>query len=462
MLTSLYIKPMETKYYDVFIIGSGIAGQTVAKIAAKEGKSVAIADIREFGGTCANRGCDPKKILLQFADLVQKSRQLQGLGVEKLPKIDWQAVQKFKSTFTNPVPRATEENLKDFGIDLYHQSSKFITEKEIMVEGKKISADKFVIATGYVPRSLAIDGAKYLKTSDDILNLQKLPKSAVFLGSGYVGMEFCYMLSTLGCQVTMIDTNERPLSAFDGFLVEQITKRLSENGVKFIFNAKPLSVQQLKKNHRVTYEHNNKAKSVKARMVINSAGRVPAIQELDLEKGKIKFDDSGVLVNDFMQSLSNKNVYACGDVSSKSLPLTPLSGLQGYIVGQNIVTGNSKEFENPLVPSVVFTHPQLATVGYSEKEAKSRYKNVKVYKADISDWYNAEKENEKGYAYKILVNERTDQIVGAHLLSPQASETINILALAMNNKMTINEFKKQIFTYPSFTNDLKSMLKDDD
>ena len=144
------------------------------------------------------------------------------------------------------------------------------------------------------------------------------------------------------------------------------------------------------------------------------------------------------------------------------MALTPLSGLQGHIAAHNIIQGNTKEFENPLVPSVVFTKPQIASVGYSEEEAQSRYKNVNIYKEDASDWYNAKKENAAAYAYKIVVNERTQKIVGAHLLSAQANETINIFTLAINKGLTVNEFKKLIFTYPSYTNDLKIMLNDVD
>ncbi len=453
---------MKTKHYNVFVIGSGIAGQTAAKACIASGLTVAISDKREFGGTCATRGCDPKKILMQFADLVQYSNQLKGFGIKKSPKINWKAVQKFKTSFTKPVPSSTENDLTDLGIDLYHQSPKFISKNEITVEGKTISADKFVIATGYVPRTLKLEGSDLLKTSDDILNLKKIPKSAIFIGSGYVGMEFCYMLSTLGCDVTMIEVGDSPLTQFDSFLVEKLTKVLEKNGVKFMFNTTPISIEKLKKNLKLTYEKGGKTKTIKARKIFNTAGRVPAVEKLDLENAGIKADESGVLVNDFMQSISNEKVYACGDVSSKSLPLTPLSGLQGYIAGHNIINGNSKEFENPLVPSVVFTKPQLASVGYSEEEAKSRYKNVIVYKGDASDWYSSKKENADAYAYKIIVNERTQKIVGANLLSSQANETINILTLAMNEGLTIRDLKKQIFTYPSYTNDLKSMLKDED
>jgi len=453
---------MKTTHYDVFVIGSGIAGQTVAKACIKKGLSVAMADKREFGGTCAIRGCDPKKIMMQFADLLQHAKQLEASGIAELPKIKWKTVQKFKSQFTNPVPKSTEEDLSDLGIVLYHQSPKFISETEMMVEGKKVSAETFVIATGYVPRELQFDGAELLGTSDDILNLKKIPKSATFIGSGYVGMEFCYMLSTLGCKVTVLEVGDRALSQFDAFLVDKVIDELKKNGVKFIFNAETLSVKQGKKKIKIKYQHNGKTHKISTKAVFNTSGRVPATALLELDKANITADDTGVLVNDFLQSISHKNVYACGDVSSKSLPLTPLSGLQGYIVAHNIINGNQKEFQEPLVPSVVFTQPNLASVGYSEAAAKARYKNVKVYQGDAIGWYNAKKEKAGAYAYKILANERTNEIVGAHLLSTEANETINVLATAINNGMTVDAFKKMIFTYPSYSNDLKSMMKDED
>ncbi|MFD1062669.1 dihydrolipoyl dehydrogenase family protein [Winogradskyella litorisediminis] len=449
---------MKTKHYDVFVIGSGIAGQTAAEKAAKTGKKVAIADNREYGGTCALRGCDPKKIMLQFSEILQQSKQLKDLGVKKLPTIDWKKVQKFKTSFTSAVPVSTEKELQQLGIDLYHQSPKFLSESEISVEGKTISADKFVIATGLVPRKLEIKGRKYLKTSDDILQLKKIPKSVVFIGSGYVGMEFSSMLNSLGCKVTMIDSSDEILNVFDSYLTKKLRKELKNRGVTFHFNTDVIKIQEHTKNYSIVFQKNEEKHRIKARMIFNTAGRVPAIGNLDLDKANVAYDDSGVLVNNYLQSTTNKNVYACGDVSSKSLPLTPLSGLQGHIVGSNVIKENSEEFTNPLVPSVVFTHPQLASVGYSESEAISRYKKIKVYKDDVSNWYNAKKENASAYAFKIIVNERTDEIVGAHILSSKAAETINLFAMAINNKMTAAEFKRQIFTYPSYASDAKSML----
>jgi glutathione reductase (NADPH) len=448
----------EIKHYDVFIIGIGVAGQTAAKICVEKGLKVAMADNRAFGGTCAIRGCDPKKVLMQFSELIYKSQLLMNHGVSKMPEINWKDVQKFKSTFTDPVPVSTEKKLSGLGIEYYHQSPVFQDENQILVEGKLISADTFVIATGMIPRNLNIKGNEYLSKSDDILNLKKLPKTATFIGSGYVGMEFACMMATMGSKVTMIEQGPKPLKQFDEFLVEKLIKYLETIGITFIFNAEVTSVEKLKKNFKVNFKLKGKDKSVKSRKVFNTAGRVPSIEMLDLSKANVKSDNSGVLVDDYLQSVSNPDVYACGDVSSKSLPLTPLSGLQGYIVGNNIIKSKSKKFEVPCIPSTVFTNPNLSSVGYSEVEAKKRYKNVKIYKGDASDWYSAKKENNPVYAYKILVNERTNEILGAHLLSSEANETINLFSLAIQQKMTVTEFKKQMFTYPSYSNDLKSMM----
>ena len=160
----------------------------MAKACAEAGLKVAIADKREFGGTCANKGCDPKKVLLGITEVLENSKNLHGKGIAKLPKINWKKLQKFKKEFTAAVPKSTEKDLKGMGIKLYHQSPKFLTEDSLMVEEKKITAKTIVIATGYEPRKLSFKGNGHLLTSDDFLNLKKLPKQITFIGAGYVGM----------------------------------------------------------------------------------------------------------------------------------------------------------------------------------------------------------------------------------------------------------------------------------
>ncbi len=453
-----------TKEYDVFVIGTGTAGKSVAYDCAAEGMKVAIADNREFGGTCANRGCDPKKVLVKITEALQLSENLKGKGIVSVPKIDWQDLQKFKATFTKKVPAKTEENLKKAGIEMYHQSPKFLDENTLLVEGKTIKAKKIVIATGQKPMDLKIPGREHLNISDDFLEMEEMPESIVFVGGGYIGMEFAHIAARCGAKVTIIEFEERPLTPFDADIVSHLTKASEELGIKFIFNAKVSKVEKLRKNYRVFYEKEGasaplSAQSVNARMVFNTTGRVPSIDELDLEKGNVAFEKNGISVNEFLQNTSNKNVYACGDVSASGTPpLTPTSSQEGRIVSLNIRNGNKTQMDFPPVPSVVFTIPQVAAIGLTEKEAKEKgYDFVVEYKS-VPRWYNAKSGNFKTYAYKTLVDKKRNLILGAHIISPEAGEMINLFVLAMCGKLTPENLKAMIFAYPTWGNDIKGMV----
>ena len=243
---------MEGKKFDVFVIGSGVAGQTVALKCAKAGMRVAIADNREFGGTCANRGCDPKKVLLAATEAFDMAQRLKGKGIEGNLKISWKKLQKFKGSFTDSIPARTEEKLREAGIKLYHQSPSFEGKQSLLVEGKKVKAEKIVVATGYEPRKLIVKGSKFLQTSDDFLNLKKLPKKIVFVGAGYIGMEFAHMAARCGVKVTVIDFAKRPLGNFDEDIVEELVKASKKLGIKFIFEADVRQVKHLRKNQNIT------------------------------------------------------------------------------------------------------------------------------------------------------------------------------------------------------------------
>jgi glutathione reductase (NADPH) len=449
---------MKIKEFDVFVIGSGSAGRTVAETCAKNGLKVAIADNRVYGGTCPNRGCDPKKVLLGATEVWETANKLKEKGVTTTPKLDWKRLQKFKRTFTKAVPAATESNLKDLGIQLYHQSPIFIDGNTLSVEGKTVRSNKIVIATGQVPRELDFEGSKHLKTSDDFLNLKKIPKSILFIGAGYIGMELAHMAARAGSKVTLLERGDRPLKAFDSDLVSHLTNVSKDLGIQFIFNSEIKKIEKLRKNLKVYYKGDGKTRIQKVRMIFNTAGRIPSTSALNLEKGNVTFSAKGIKVNSYLQSTSNPKVYACGDVSDHSLPLTPLSGIEGHTVAENILHGNKKKITIPVVPSAVFTLPNLASVGLSEDEAKKRYKNVTINYESVPDWFNARRLQEPAYAYKIISNSRTKAIVGAHLLSGNAAETINLFAMAITSGTTTEDLKKMIFTYPSWCNDIKSMV----
>ncbi|MCG2419966.1 NAD(P)/FAD-dependent oxidoreductase [Aequorivita sp. F47161] len=331
---------MAIKEYDVFVIGTGTAGKTVAFDCAAEEMKVAIADNREFGGTCANRGCDPKKVLVGITEAIHLSECLEGKGIVTVPKIDWAALQEFKSTFTDAVPASTEKKIKEAGIDMFHQSPKFLDENTLSVEGKTVKAKKIVIATGQKPMELKIPGREHLMISDDFLNLKELPESIVFVGAGYIGMEFAHIAARCGAKVTVIEFGDRPLHLFEAAIVSHLTKASEELGIKFIFNAKVSAVEKLQKNYRVSFQKNGKTESVDTRMVFNTAGRVPSIDKLDLEKGyKITVEYKSVPKWFNAKRISEK-VYAYKTIVDKD---------RNLILGAHIIASEAGEMINLFV-----------------------------------------------------------------------------------------------------------------
>lgn len=450
---------MAIKEYDVFVIGTGTAGKSVAYDCAAEGMKVAIADNREFGGACSQRGCDPKKVLVGITEAIHLSENLEGKGIVSVPKVDWAALQKFKSTFTDAVPAATERDLKKAGIEMYHQSPKFLDENTLSVEGKTVKAKKIVIATGQKPMELKIPGRNFLKISDEFLELEELPENIVFVGAGYIGMEFAHIAARCGAKVTVVEFGPRPLSPFEAEIVEYLTKASEELGIKFIFNARVSAVEKLQKNYRVSFVKDGKTESVDTRMVFNTAGRVPAIDELDLDKGNVSFEKVGISVNEFLQNTTNKSVYACGDVSaSGSLPLTPTSSQEARVVSLNIRKGNNTKMDFPPVPSVVFTIPQIAAIGMTEEEAKEKGYNYVVEYKSVPKWFNAKRLNDKVYAYKTIVDKDRNIVLGAHIIAAGAGEMINLFVLAICGKLTTKNIKAMIFAYPTWGNDIKGMV----
>ncbi|RKS55767.1 glutathione reductase (NADPH) [Gillisia mitskevichiae] len=446
--------------YDVFVIGSGTAGKLVATTCAKEGLKVAITDNREFGGTCPNRGCDPKKVLFGLTEILDRSYKMMGKGIVKMPVTNWEDLMDFKKTFVNAVPAKTEKDLKALGIKMYHQSPKFLDKNTLSVEGKTVNAKKIVIATGKIPLELKIPGREHALTSDDFLNLRKLPETMLFIGAGYIGMEFAHIAARFGVKVTMIDTGERPLHNFDEDMVSHLQKASEELGIKFIFNAEVIEIEKLRKNFRVTANQKGKEISEAVELVFNTAGRIPSIEDLDLEKGNVSFSNRGVLVNKHLQNTSNESVFACGDVSdSDGLPLTPLSSEEGKIVSENILKkGMPAISEYAPQPSVVFTLPNLASVGLSEKEAKAQGLEYRLENKLVPSWFNAKRINADEYAYKTLVDTKTGLILGAHLVGPEAAEIINLFSMAMAGNLSCEIVRKMIFAYPTWGSDIKSML----
>lgn len=445
--------------YDLFVIGTGMAGVTIAMKGAKKGLKVGIADFRPYGGTCALRGCDPKKILIDVAkakkDLVKYSEK----GLQAEGKINWPELMKFKRGFTDPVPDKMDKSYQEAGVDTFHDAASFLSEDTLQVGNTNIKANHIVVATGARPRTLTMPGAEHTVTSDDFLHLGELPESITFIGGGYVSFEFAHLAAQAGAKVTIIERGEYPLKHFEKELVKHVLKASKAHGIEILVNSEAMEVRKTDGSFQVVTQGKEGEKVVESKLVVNAAGRVPEVDKLDLKKGNIELGKKGIKVNEYLQSISNPRIYAAGDVAdTQGLPLTPVAVYEGHAVASNILKGNNKAPQYAEMPTVVFTSPPLASVGLTEEQAKAQHKEYKVKTSDASKWFNAYRSQAEAYAYKVLISKEDGTILGAHLVGPSSEETINLFALAMKANIPAKTLKTMMYSYPSWASDLSYMV----
>ncbi len=351
------------KKFDVCVIGTGVAGTAIATRCADEGLRVAITDALPYGGTCALRGCDPKKILIDAAEVLDFARRMKGKGIDQEPRVAWPDLMAFKQEFTTPVPREKEKMFNEKGITTLHSRAKFVDENRLMIGNEIIEAEKFVVATGAQPRDLGIPGKEHAYTSSDFLELKELPESMLFIGGGYVAFEFAHLAAHCSTKITIVQRGEAPLKNFDQDIVAHLVEKTREIGIELVLNTEVTAIKKNSRGFLVTGDKNGHTKEFQADMVINSAGRVPEIRDLDLSKANVSHSEKGVEVNDFLQSVSNPRVYAAGDAAGTSLALTPVASMEADIVTDNILKGNHRMADYLETPTVVFTVPPMASVG---------------------------------------------------------------------------------------------------
>jgi glutathione reductase (NADPH) len=446
--------------FDLVVIGTGAAGSTVAYSLRSEGWKVAIIDKRPFGGTCALRGCDPKKVLVGVAELVDWYRRMLGRGVVgRDVHLDWSSLMRFKRTFTDPVPEDRERGFRKVGIAAFHGVAKFLDRTTVQVGDQTLAARHIVLAAGARPQTLHIPGEEYLTTSEQFLQLETLPEHIVFVGGGYIAAEFAHVAARAGAKATIIHRGPRPLEGFDADLVAHWQRATREAGIILELNAAVMAVE--KKGSRLTVHgaRGGDAHTYEADMVVHAAGRVPEIDELDLAKGRVQAGAHGVIVNEYLQSVSNPAVYAGGDsAATDGLPLTPVAGLDGKVIAANLLHGNQRTPNYSAIPTVVFSIPPLAAVGLREEVARAQGLKFTVKHEDTSDWYSSRRIGNTHSSYKVLIDEENNRILGAHVFGPHADDVINLFALAIRLGARASEIGNVLYAYPSVSGDVAYMV----
>jgi glutathione reductase (NADPH) len=443
------------EHFDVFVVGTGVAGQTVAGEAAEAGKRVAVTDVREYGGTCSRRGCIPKKVLYTAAESVERVRAHVGAGVAGDVRIDWAGLVAFKRTFTEPVPERIEQWLSGLGVTTLHGAARFVSAEEIEVDGRTYTADHFVLASGAVPRPLGIPGEDLVVDSEAFMDLDSLPARIVFIGGGYVSFEFAHIAAAAGSEVTILHRGARALEGFDPDLADWLVGAYRERGIVLRTEA---HVDEVLRSGGGLVAECSDGLPVVCDMVVHGAGRIPALDGLALDAAGVVAGPHGVEVDASMRSTTNPRVFAVGDAAASGAPLTPVATIQGRVVVANLVAPGSTIFNPAVTPSVVFSAPPLAAVGLTEEAARAAGLEIEVKLNDMSEWASSRWARSDAAGAKIIVERATDRIVGAHLVGSHAEEVINVFAAAMRGGLTATDLRSTAWAYPTSGSDIVYLL----
>ena len=450
---------MASEASDVASIGGGNAAFGVTVPTRKAGLKVAMIEARDLGGTCPNRGCTPKKVLVAAAHSLHEIGQahVHCIKVGK-PKLDWAALIDREKEMIEGIPDSLEETLKERGVDLIRAPARFVGPNAVEAGGRTLEAKTIVIATGSYPRPLPIPGAELMITSDEVLSERKLPESVVFIGGGVIALEFGHVYARAGAKVTILEVLPQLLPALDADAVEQVRKESERIGIDIHTGVKVKRVERTSKRLRTVFEVDGKEISVKSDRVVNGAGRIANVAALDLDAGRIAHEGFRVTVDATMRSTTNGSVYVCGDALSGAPQLSPIATYEGRLVGLNIVGGPKHKPDYSALPTAVYTVPALATVGLSEAKAKEKGLKTRVQVNDMEYWFSTRQFAETVAWSKIIVDEESDAIVGAHFVGHAGEELINIFGLAMKHGIKASAIRDFIYAYPTFSADIKHML----
>ncbi len=449
--------------YDAVVVGSGTSGQTAAFDLNKKGLKVAIVEKSDRpGGICALAGCQPKKWFYEAAETIARTRHLEGRGIVAAPQGNWAQVLEQKQRFTSGIPQGTIDNLQEAGIDLLAGTATFADKQTLSVDGKRIQAEFFILATGAKPMKLPIGGIEHVITSDDFLSLPELPPSIVFIGGGFISFEFAHFAARLGSNdqhLAVLEVSDRPLASFDAEMVALLTQASEAEGIDVRTG---VDIETIEKRGTGFALRTTQGSSFPTDLVVHGAGRVPDLDNLGLNTAGVEHSEGGIHVDPSMRT-SNRRIFAVGDCA-KTIQLARVADQEAHVAAENILAqlglGRTAEMDYRTVPAVLFTYPQLAMVGQTEAALKQDGRAYKKSFAKNLGWPTYQRVGLKDAAYKILTD-ADNRILGAHILSDHAAGLINTIKQAMLHQTTVDELYQQtiVSPYPTRESDLSYMLK---
>ncbi len=450
---------MTPEKFDVVILGGGNAGIGVTGPARRAGLKVAMVESRELGGTCPNRGCTPKKVLVAAGHALHEIERAGAhhIAVGK-PRLDWAALIDREKDMIKDIPGNLARAMARRGVEVIRGRGVFTGENRVRVGERELEAEHIVIATGSKPRPLAIPGAEHMITSDEMLGERAQPGSVIFIGGGVISLEFGHVYARAGSAVTILEALPQLLPAVDADAVARLERESERIGISVKTGVSVKRIEPAEGRLRIVFVYDGTEQALTADRIVNGAGRIANIDTLDLAAGRVEQAQGRIVLDRYLRSTTNPRVHVCGDAVPTSPQLSPIATYEGDIVGRNIVDGPKHSPDYESLPTAVYTVPALAAVGLTEAAARQKGLNIAVHVNNMHDWFSARTYAEEVAWSKIIVDRETDRILGAHFVGHGSEELINIFALAMRFGIKAADIQDFIYAYPTFAADIKHMF----
>jgi glutathione reductase (NADPH) len=444
--------------FDLFVIGAGSGGIATARRSAEYGAKVGVAEFDRLGGTCVNRGCIPKKLMVYASHFPELFTDAEGYGWSGVKsQLDWP---KMITAVNNEVTRLNgiyQRMLDNSKVELVTGHGKFIDHHTIQVGDRTVTADKILIAVGGIPVRPDIPGIEHAIVSDDIFNLKAQPKRMVILGGGYIGSEFACIMNGLGTEVTQIVRQDLILRGFDNDLRSAVQEGMVHHGVKIINQIQGLSIAKTDTGVAVTVNTKDGESVILADAVSLAAlGRKPNTANLGLENVDVKTHNGAILVNASSQT-NVENIYSVGDCTD-TMQLTPVAINEGRAFADTMFGNKPRTMNYADIPTAIFTTPEAATVGLTEEEAREMHGDaIKVYRSSFRPMYYVLPNKQEKTLMKLVVETTTDRVLGAHMVGDHAAEIIQGVAIAVKMGATKADFDATVGIHPSSAEEFVTM-----
>jgi glutathione reductase (NADPH) len=433
--------------FDLFVIGGGSAGVRCARIAAGHGARVGVAEDRFWGGTCVNIGCVPKKFLVMAAEYGSTVQDARGFGWDASPGAhDWSALIAAKDKEISRLNATYRRLLDQAGAKIFDARAKFIDAHTLDVGGERITAERIVIATGGHPTGLGIPGAEHAIISDDAFYLPEMPRRVAIIGGGYIGVEFAGIFAGLGAETHLIYRQPLPLRGFDEDIRTGLAEALTANGIVLHEGTVPKSITRNGDTFRLALSEATDY-SIDVDLVFFATGRAANTKGLGLEAAGVKLGDKGEVLVDEGFATNVPHIFALGDVTDR-LNLTPVATAEGHALADSLFGNRKRGVNLNNVPTAVFSIPPIATVGLTEAEA-AKLGRVKIFVSKFTPMRHNLTGRVRKTVMKLVVDEATDKVLGAHILGEDAPEMMQGIAVAITAGATKADFDRTIGIHPT-------------